>query len=75
MWSLAPLPYFPPIDRPLTLGSTPRPAPGPRPPLCRCREVCLDQLERGNYQDEGAAVGALPINYRQLANDLELLQV
>lgn len=37
--------------------------------------MCLDQLERGNYQDEGAAVGALPINYRQLANDLELLQV
>ena len=47
-------------------------------PPCRCREACLEQIERGNACEtdgSGSGPGATAINYRQLASDLELLQV
>ena len=45
---------------------------------CRCREACLEQIELGNACEtdgSGSGPGATAINYRQLASDLELLQV
>ena len=44
----------------------------------RCREACLDQIERGNTFEadgSGSGPGGTAVNYRQLASDLELLQV
>ncbi|GAX78033.1 hypothetical protein CEUSTIGMA_g5475.t1 [Chlamydomonas eustigma] len=45
--------------------------------LKRCKEACLEQLERGTSlaMDAGGAAGAvMPVNYRQLASDLDLFQ-
>lgn len=41
----------------------------------RCKEVCLERIERGAVYDPGEPGSEKSINFRQLYTDLDLFQV